>query len=58
MQRLGLEWLYRLVSEPRRLFRRYVLSDLPFAVRLLIMSALASPGPSRRSTISRSEVSP
>lgn len=24
LQRLGLEWLYRLVMEPRRLFRRYI----------------------------------
>ncbi len=23
MQRSGLEWLYRLISEPRRLWRRY-----------------------------------
>jgi N-acetylglucosaminyldiphosphoundecaprenol N-acetyl-beta-D-mannosaminyltransferase len=38
MRRLGLEWLYRLISEPRRLFRRYVLADLPFAVRLLLAS--------------------
>lgn len=27
MQRLGLEWLFRLVSEPRRLWRRYLLSS-------------------------------
>jgi len=33
-QRLGLEWLHRLLSEPRRLWRRYLLHDLPFAVRL------------------------
>jgi N-acetylglucosaminyldiphosphoundecaprenol N-acetyl-beta-D-mannosaminyltransferase len=24
MQRSGLEWLFRLVSEPRRLWRRYL----------------------------------
>ena len=35
MRRTGLEWFFRLVSEPRRLFRRYVLHDLPFAVGLL-----------------------
>lgn len=35
LQRLGLEWLHRLVHEPRRLFTRYVLRDLPFAPRLL-----------------------
>ena len=27
---LGLEWLYRLVCEPRRLWRRYLLEDIPF----------------------------
>jgi N-acetylglucosaminyldiphosphoundecaprenol N-acetyl-beta-D-mannosaminyltransferase len=35
LQRLGLEWLHRLVHEPRRLFRRYVVDGLPFALRLL-----------------------
>lgn len=27
---VGLEWLYRLISEPRRLWKRYILNDLPF----------------------------
>lgn len=40
MQRSGLEWLHRLISEPRRLMRRYLLHDVPFAVRLLMTSAL------------------
>jgi exopolysaccharide biosynthesis WecB/TagA/CpsF family protein len=35
LQRLGLEWVHRLWHEPRRLFRRYVILGLPFAVRLL-----------------------
>lgn len=35
MRPLGLEWLFRLAHEPRRLFRRYVLEDAPFALRLL-----------------------
>ncbi|MGH3649049.1 MAG: WecB/TagA/CpsF family glycosyltransferase, partial [Micromonosporaceae bacterium] len=35
MRRTGLEWLHRLGSEPRRLFRRYVVHDLPYAARLL-----------------------
>ncbi|GAB4414320.1 MAG: WecB/TagA/CpsF family glycosyltransferase [Bacteroidia bacterium] len=30
MTRAGLEWLFRLVQEPRRLFRRYLIEDLPF----------------------------
>jgi N-acetylglucosaminyldiphosphoundecaprenol N-acetyl-beta-D-mannosaminyltransferase len=40
MQQFGLEWAYRLASEPGRLFRRYLVDDLPFAVRLLIISAM------------------
>jgi N-acetylglucosaminyldiphosphoundecaprenol N-acetyl-beta-D-mannosaminyltransferase len=34
MQRSGLEWVHRLVQEPRRLARRYLVDDLPFAVEL------------------------
>jgi N-acetylglucosaminyldiphosphoundecaprenol N-acetyl-beta-D-mannosaminyltransferase len=33
-QRLGIEWLYRLVQEPRRLGRRYLVDGLPFALSL------------------------
>lgn len=32
MQRLGLEWLYRLLQEPRRLFRRYLTTNIAFLV--------------------------
>lgn len=32
---LGIEWLYRLMSEPRRLWKRYLLDDLPFFKLLL-----------------------
>lgn len=31
-QRLGLEWLYRLLQEPRRMFRRYAVTNWRFAV--------------------------
>lgn len=34
LQRLGLEWMHRLLHEPRRLFRRYVVRGLPFSCRL------------------------
>ncbi len=30
MQRTGLEWLYRLVQEPRRLAKRYLVDDVAF----------------------------
>ncbi|WP_236715079.1 WecB/TagA/CpsF family glycosyltransferase [Nonomuraea pusilla] len=35
MRRAGLEWAFRLVGEPGRLARRYLVDDLPFAARLL-----------------------
>lgn len=41
MQRLGLEWIHRLSQEPRRLARRYLVEGLPFAVRMLVVSARA-----------------
>jgi N-acetylglucosaminyldiphosphoundecaprenol N-acetyl-beta-D-mannosaminyltransferase len=40
MQRCGLEWVHRLAKEPRRLFRRYVVEDVPCARRLLATSAV------------------
>jgi N-acetylglucosaminyldiphosphoundecaprenol N-acetyl-beta-D-mannosaminyltransferase len=35
VQRAGMEWVWRMAMEPRRLFRRYVLQDTPFMVRAL-----------------------
>jgi len=35
MRQTGLEWAFRLISEPRRLFRRYLIDDAPYAARLL-----------------------
>ena len=39
MQRSGLEWVHRLIIEPRRLSRRYLLHDVPCAFGLLVSSA-------------------
>jgi N-acetylglucosaminyldiphosphoundecaprenol N-acetyl-beta-D-mannosaminyltransferase len=39
IQRLGLEWMYRLSREPGRLWRRYLQEDLPFAARLVSLEA-------------------
>jgi N-acetylglucosaminyldiphosphoundecaprenol N-acetyl-beta-D-mannosaminyltransferase len=39
MQQTGLEWIFRLVSEPRRLAGRYLRRDLPYAAELLASSA-------------------
>jgi N-acetylglucosaminyldiphosphoundecaprenol N-acetyl-beta-D-mannosaminyltransferase len=35
MQRAGLEWFYRFLQEPRRMFRRYFIEDITFAWMLL-----------------------
>jgi len=34
MRRLGLEWLFRLILEPRRLWRRYLVGNLVFLYRV------------------------
>ncbi len=34
----GMEWLFRLVQEPRRLWRRYLIYNVEFMVRLLLAS--------------------
>jgi N-acetylglucosaminyldiphosphoundecaprenol N-acetyl-beta-D-mannosaminyltransferase len=38
MQAAGLEWTYRLIREPRRLWRRYLVNDLPLFGRLALMA--------------------
>jgi N-acetylglucosaminyldiphosphoundecaprenol N-acetyl-beta-D-mannosaminyltransferase len=40
MQQMGMEWLYRLLSEPRRLWRRYLIGNLLFT--WLVAKQLAS----------------
>ncbi|HYR93986.1 MAG TPA: WecB/TagA/CpsF family glycosyltransferase [Methylomirabilota bacterium] len=42
MQRSGLEWLYRLGLEPRRLWRRYLIKDAPMFARLVAASLRAA----------------
>jgi N-acetylglucosaminyldiphosphoundecaprenol N-acetyl-beta-D-mannosaminyltransferase len=38
MQGVGLEWSYRLLQEPRRLWRRYLVDDIPMLGRLALTS--------------------
>lgn len=49
LQRVGLEWLFRLLQEPGRLWRRYLLRDLPalsvVAPGVLLRSALGRRAP-------------
>jgi len=40
MQKFGLEWAHRLLQEPRRLFHRYLIDDLPFAIRMLLKAII------------------
>jgi N-acetylglucosaminyldiphosphoundecaprenol N-acetyl-beta-D-mannosaminyltransferase len=39
MQRNGLEWFFRLLSEPRRLYRRY-LTNIPLFAWYLVLDAI------------------
>ena len=39
LQRAGLEWLFRLACEPRRLWRRYAIHNPRFAVRMALQIA-------------------
>lgn len=39
VQRIGAEWIYRMVQDPRRLARRYLVDDVPAALTLLLSSA-------------------
>jgi len=47
MQRNGLEWLFRLLSEPRRLWRRYLV-NIPLFGWYLVLEALGLRGSCRR----------
>ena len=46
MQRSGLEWAYRMIREPRRLWKRYLIHDLPIFFRLMRQSRATRPIPS------------
>jgi N-acetylglucosaminyldiphosphoundecaprenol N-acetyl-beta-D-mannosaminyltransferase len=35
MRRYGLEWLYRLIIEPKRMWRRYLVGNLVFFYRIM-----------------------
>jgi N-acetylglucosaminyldiphosphoundecaprenol N-acetyl-beta-D-mannosaminyltransferase len=41
MHNAGLEWLYRLYREPRKLASRYLIHGIPFAIRLLLWARVA-----------------
>jgi UDP-N-acetyl-D-mannosaminuronic acid transferase (WecB/TagA/CpsF family) len=47
LRRLGLEWLWRLGHEPRRLFKRYVLGNPLFVLRAVCFLSLGQLPPLR-----------
>jgi N-acetylglucosaminyldiphosphoundecaprenol N-acetyl-beta-D-mannosaminyltransferase len=51
MQGSGLEWAYRLVREPRRLWRRYLVDDLPLFARLLLSRSKSEPAPTETTIV-------
>lgn len=56
IQKLGLEWVHRLMQEPRRLFKRYIVHGVPFAGMLLGRSAMR--GAAVKLRLRRPEVQP
>lgn len=40
MRKLGLEWLFRLTLEPRRLWRRYIIGNVAFVARVIRQRSL------------------
>jgi N-acetylglucosaminyldiphosphoundecaprenol N-acetyl-beta-D-mannosaminyltransferase len=48
VQRIGLEWLYRLGQEPRRLMKRYVVTNTRFLMLLVTSAGSRRPRGSRR----------
>jgi N-acetylglucosaminyldiphosphoundecaprenol N-acetyl-beta-D-mannosaminyltransferase len=49
MRIAGLEWAFRLYQEPRRLWKRYMVGNSIFLIRLLLETRLETRQPSRRS---------
>jgi N-acetylglucosaminyldiphosphoundecaprenol N-acetyl-beta-D-mannosaminyltransferase len=43
IQRSGLEWIHRMAMEPRRMAKRYLVHDLPYAAGMLTRSVLRRP---------------
>ena len=43
MQRSGLEWLHRLATEPRRLWKRYLIHNPMFVLRVGMQTVIATP---------------
>ncbi len=55
MQRMGLEWMFRLCAEPRRLWRRYLVHNPRFLFRFALELARSSAASRRREAAPRSQ---
>ncbi|ORW18345.1 hypothetical protein AWC19_19545 [Mycobacterium palustre] len=55
MRRLYMEWVFRLINEPRRLFKRYVIGNVVFLVRIREIRKSYVPVPGREVWPSTSE---
>jgi N-acetylglucosaminyldiphosphoundecaprenol N-acetyl-beta-D-mannosaminyltransferase len=53
-QRIGMEWAYRLVQEPGRMWKRYLRTNVLFSV--MVAKALVGQGTSRVATVPSGEV--
>lgn len=55
MQRLGLEWLYRMVQDPKRLVQRYLRDDLPYAALMFFNAMKRRFAPAQRPAVQPAE---
>jgi len=53
-QKFGMEWLYRVFQEPRRLWRRYLVTNVQF-ILMLLREALGGPLPGSKGSIGGSQ---
>jgi N-acetylglucosaminyldiphosphoundecaprenol N-acetyl-beta-D-mannosaminyltransferase len=51
VQKLGMEWAYRLVQDPSRLWRRYLRDDLPFLAKTASRIILGRPHPAPQAPV-------
>ncbi len=53
---MGLEWLYRLLREPKRLSKRYLAGNLAFALQLILATAYSRPLKVSRAALKKSKL--
>lgn len=39
MQKIGMEWLFRLIQEPRRLYKRYIFGNMRYLINIIYLKA-------------------